>query len=531
MVTLTADGDPLKEVLRDVSRALADSVVWENGYDTIFEILRRTIMRLGRGGTLDLEPVTDDQIRDCWIFLLQVRRLHRTRRRRVAECLPPIRECHRWMRVFSESQQVQEAMSALDEEAHMEMLQGTIPDEDSPSPPPVAPGSNNPWGAPQQQQQQQHRDPWAAGGGGGGAAKPAAGANNPWGAPRRADAPAAGGTGAASANNPFRTAAAQGGKGAPLGDQAPSAWPAGGGYPSEAPGDQEGSRAGQVGAKVAGNVRNAAHSLREANERHDVTGKIGRGTHAAVDKTKEFNEKHQVTHKVAEAGRNTVQAAKDANREHDITGKVAHGTAVAAKKTAEVSKQAFNAARETNQKHDITGKISTGASNAASAAKEANQKHDITGKIGRGAVTVGSGVVKGFSAVKEAACGGSQKQLHEQQGQQQQHQAPPRASNPFGAPAAAPEPRQSAPTNPWAQTAAGPSPSGGPHAFAAQLDQRSQGMQQKFAQKAANTAATKYTGGLVTSVPPGVSNAALDYAKKNPKDAAKFVQGAAKMAT
>lgn len=44
-----------------------------------------------------------------------------------------------------------------------------------------------------------------------------------------------------------------------------------------------------------------------------------------------------------------------------------------------------------------------------------------------------------------------------------------------------------------------------------------------------NAAAQSYSDGLVTNVPLGMSNATLDYAQKNPKDVAWFVQSAAKV--
>lgn len=58
--------------------------------------------------------------------------------------------------------------------------------------------------------------------------------------------------------------------------------------------------------------------------------------------------------------------------------------------------------------------------------------------------------------------------------------------------------------------------------------QRSEDVQQKVAQKAADTYVKQATGGLVTSAPPCMSNAALGYAKRNPKDAMTVAKFAAK---
>jgi len=59
--------------------------------------------------------------------------------------------------------------------------------------------------------------------------------------------------------------------------------------------------------------------------------------------------------------------------------------------------------------------------------------------------------------------------------------------------------------------------------------QRSEEMQQKVAQQAMNGYVKQASGGLVTSVPPGVSNATLGYAKQNPKEAMKIAKMGAKL--
>eukprot|EP00747_Dinoflagellata_sp_TGD_P086790 gnl/TRDRNA2_/TRDRNA2_163417_c0_seq1.p1 gnl/TRDRNA2_/TRDRNA2_163417_c0~~gnl/TRDRNA2_/TRDRNA2_163417_c0_seq1.p1 ORF type:complete len:332 (+),score=69.34 gnl/TRDRNA2_/TRDRNA2_163417_c0_seq1:397-1392(+) len=61
------------------------------------------------------------------------------------------------------------------------------------------------------------------------------------------------------------------------------------------------------------------------------------------------------------------------------------------------------------------------------------------------------------------------------------------------------------------------------------MAQKTEQVQQQMAQKAVNNYVSHVSGGLVTSVPPGASNAALGYAKKNPQDAMKVAKFAAKM--
>jgi hypothetical protein len=56
------------------------------------------------------------------------------------------------------------------------------------------------------------------------------------------------------------------------------------------------------------------------------------------------------------------------------------------------------------------------------------------------------------------------------------------------------------------------------------MSDRLQQGQQKVAQTAANSYAKKASGGLISEVPPGVTNEALNFAKKNPKEAGRFAK-------
>jgi len=56
------------------------------------------------------------------------------------------------------------------------------------------------------------------------------------------------------------------------------------------------------------------------------------------------------------------------------------------------------------------------------------------------------------------------------------------------------------------------------------MSDRLQQGQEKVAQTAANSYAKKASGGLVSEVPPGVTNQALGFAKKNPKEAGRFAK-------
>lgn len=60
------------------------------------------------------------------------------------------------------------------------------------------------------------------------------------------------------------------------------------------------------------------------------------------------------------------------------------------------------------------------------------------------------------------------------------------------------------------------------------FQQKMEEAQQKMAQKAVNNYAKEASGGLVTNVPAPVSKAALNYAKKNPKESMKFAKSNAR---
>lgn len=262
-------------------------------------------------------------------------------------------------------------------------------------------------------------------------------------------------------------------------------------------------------------------AARDGNEKHDLTGKFSHGAGIAARKTaeagqvtwkaaKDTNDKHDITGKISTATKKTAEAAKETNDKHDITGKLGHGASVAAHKTKDGVVIAAHKTREFDQKYQVSTAVADGARSAAQAMKETNAKHNITGKVAQGASTAASGVAKGISSLRNPSA---------DRPQEPAAQKPAASFNPFGAPQDA-----------WASDGGRTQGLPAANPFATQPHGGSQphGGQVSMKDKVVNKAATHYTGGLVTHVPPAVSDAAIDYAKRNPQQAANMASSAVK---
>jgi len=115
----------LLEALEQVACARADRRAWESGHTTIFELLRRSCLDASNSGVLETLSAEDSQLEDGWLFLLEERRLHPIRKRRVKECAHAFGATARWLRIFRESTPIREALHRLDPDARMELLEAT----------------------------------------------------------------------------------------------------------------------------------------------------------------------------------------------------------------------------------------------------------------------------------------------------------------------------------------------------------------------------------------------------------------------
>jgi len=115
----------LLEALEQVACARADRRAWESGHTTIFELLRRSCLDASNSGVLETLSAEDSQLEDGWLFLLEERRLHPIRKRRVKECVHALGATARWLRIFRESMPIREALHRLDPDARMELLEAT----------------------------------------------------------------------------------------------------------------------------------------------------------------------------------------------------------------------------------------------------------------------------------------------------------------------------------------------------------------------------------------------------------------------
>eukprot|EP00405_Crypthecodinium_cohnii_P040779 CAMPEP_0206565356 /NCGR_PEP_ID=MMETSP0325_2-20121206/24024_1 /ASSEMBLY_ACC=CAM_ASM_000347 /TAXON_ID=2866 /ORGANISM="Crypthecodinium cohnii, Strain Seligo" /LENGTH=599 /DNA_ID=CAMNT_0054068199 /DNA_START=35 /DNA_END=1830 /DNA_ORIENTATION=+ len=575
----------LRKALEEVSEACADAKKFENEMEVVFESLRRAVLDAGRAEIFSGDDGTSNrQIEEFWLFLFAVRKRHsRSRRKRIAECVEVVCRSKRWASVVTSSAEVRAALDAAPE-LQAEFL-AMLP---SASPGPwQQPSGTNPWATAVQQGGPQMGaivppgspgstlDPWGRPDSVASATPSASQPASPWSSPvppnawpRGAPVPAPG---------PFQQQQhqQQQQQQQQYHQQRPQLQPPPaqqqqlGGAPVDPWGNVKGSTP-TPGAVPSFPVRTSTSSSSAApvqgspwetqqqqQQDRSFSEKAKEGFHNAADRTRQFEQQHQIKARVAEAGRNTVQAAKDTNEKHNISGRVAHGASVAAHKSADLTKKGYHAAKETNEKHDITGKIAAGASSAASSAS------------------------RGFASLKAAAMGGSQsgqsgydearfqsqagqrptQPAQQQQQQQQQQQGSMQmgysasSSNPFespkpsgGAPQgfkAPPMPQMpqmpqvsrqsmsSQPSNPFSSpvaTDAAGKTGGGAASFGDRLNAQTDQFQKKVARNAMNSAASQYTGGAVKKVPDGASDAALDYAKKNPQQAAKIASSAARFA-
>jgi len=115
----------LLEALEQVAGALADRRAWESGHTTIFELLRRSCLDASKSGVLETLPAEDSQLEGAWLFLLEERRLHPIRKKRVKECAHALGGTARWRSIFRESTSIRDALFLLDADARMELLQAT----------------------------------------------------------------------------------------------------------------------------------------------------------------------------------------------------------------------------------------------------------------------------------------------------------------------------------------------------------------------------------------------------------------------
>eukprot|EP00929_Paragymnodinium_shiwhaense_P075343 TRINITY_DN38510_c0_g1_i1.p1 TRINITY_DN38510_c0_g1~~TRINITY_DN38510_c0_g1_i1.p1 ORF type:complete len:625 (-),score=116.81 TRINITY_DN38510_c0_g1_i1:124-1998(-) len=579
---------PMLAALREVDRLMGDSRAWDNERETVFEILRRAVLESAKHGDVDSCPVDNEQMEDAWIFLIEVRRKHKSRRKRIAECTQVLGSASkRWPSVFLNSERVREAFATLGEDAKAEFMasiddspRGTAEDSDASAAVP-SDGQTHVAAWPSGSTAASAWDPWSTSGNGfqqrpaapqlpvtpaGHAASDSnpfgpAPDSNPFGSRPVGQACGAGPWGRPGTANPFDdtswfqsapAAAAQRPESATFSRDRSGSSPhnavspkakAGLGLVCAALTDSEdsphtattrsrlsqGAQHAAVRTREAG--RSAYESAKDANERHNISGRIGDGCKTAASKTREFEQKHQITNRAADGTKKALVASKEASKDayvkardfeqrHQVTNRIVDGT-----------KNAYGAAKDANEKYGVTKKIGEGASVAATRTKEFNERHQMTNRT---AAAVSTGYQKVSSGVSSAF------------GQKQQQ--PPQAvasSNPFAASSPPPQhwPQQQHPGSVWPPPAGNTGHADASWAMATKQQPRrssnpfeqaapqkpTEATRQQWPYAAVNQAASASTGGLIKDVPPGVTDAAVDHMRKNPQQTMQFMKTAAKM--
>lgn len=107
---ICALGAQLKDALHHVTRLRSDIRAFENERETIFELLRQSVRNCARFNLLDSLNVMDSQIEDAWLFLLELRQVNPSRRRRIEEVTNALLQSpSRWSHVLHDSQHVRDA--------------------------------------------------------------------------------------------------------------------------------------------------------------------------------------------------------------------------------------------------------------------------------------------------------------------------------------------------------------------------------------------------------------------------------------
>ncbi|CAE7716061.1 unnamed protein product [Symbiodinium sp. CCMP2592] len=359
--SLSGSDISLADVLREVSDIMSNPRSWENRRETIFELLRRSVIQSGRNGCLDSKlHGPESSLETAWVFLLTLRRRSPVRQRRIDECLKALSSSDRWMQILKQSSRAQEL---LRDQA------GALPSPLSLEGVGVAETAHE--------------------------AHPRFGNLSP----------------KAMAGTAVFSAAMQASSGPSSPAGASRAQDRDRNLDREADKIEEGVKQPQqhVTSKVVGATQSAFQAARDTNQKYGVTDKIGEGAKVAYTKARDFEQQHHVTSKVVGATQSAFQAARDTNQKYGVTDKIGEGAKVAYTKARDFEQQhhvtskvvgatqsAFQAARDTNQKYGVTDKIGEGAKVAYTKARDFEQQHHVTSKVA-------SGLKAGVSGAASAA--------------------------------------------------------------------------------------------------------------------------------
>eukprot|EP00439_Symbiodinium_sp_Y106_P085652 s1004_g29.t1 len=262
--SLSGSDISLADVLREVSDIMSNPRSWENRRETIFELLRRSVIQSGRNGSLDSKlHGPENSLETAWVFLLTLRRRSPVRQRRIDECLKALSSSDRWMQILKQSSRAQELLGdqtgALPSPLFFEGVG-------------VAETANE--------------------------AHPRFGNLSP----------------KAMAGTAVFSAAMQASSGSSSPAGASPAQDRDRNFDREADKIEEGVKEPQqhVTSKLVGATQSAFQAARDTNQKYGVTDKIGEGAKVAYTKARDFEQQHHVTSKVASGLKAGVSGAASA---------------------------------------------------------------------------------------------------------------------------------------------------------------------------------------------------------------------------
>jgi len=113
----------LLQAIRQIPLVYYDIKAWENEHENVFSLFRQGCLDGAKSKILEAALYNNQQIEDAWLFLLEMRRRHRNRRRHVQECVHVLGASYNWSMVLEGSRKILEALNDLPQEICTEILE------------------------------------------------------------------------------------------------------------------------------------------------------------------------------------------------------------------------------------------------------------------------------------------------------------------------------------------------------------------------------------------------------------------------
>eukprot|EP00438_Fugacium_kawagutii_P010659 Skav207404 [mRNA] locus=scaffold646:63032:65532:+ [translate_table: standard] len=113
----------LLQAIRQIPLVYYDIKAWENEHENVFTLFRQGCLDGAKSKILEAALYNNRQIEDAWLFLMEMRRRHRNRKKHVQECARVLGASYNWSIVLEGSRKILEALNDLPEEICTEILE------------------------------------------------------------------------------------------------------------------------------------------------------------------------------------------------------------------------------------------------------------------------------------------------------------------------------------------------------------------------------------------------------------------------